>query len=178
MSIKTLFPVLLLLSIPFIGIGQNSTSGKTASCMNEAFDKEVDNLLNYSVAVISVKELKEKMEEVHIFDAREMEEYKISHIPGAQYIGYDHWDKKAVKHLKKDAPIVVYCSVGYRSEKIGEKLQKLGYTNVKNLYGSIFEWVNSGESVVNKDGYTTSAVHTYNYKWSKWIDNKNIKKVY
>jgi hypothetical protein len=63
----------------------------------------------------------------------------------------------------------VYCSVGYRSERIGEKLLKLGYTDVVNLYGGIFEWKNQGLDVYNSSNYPTDSVHTYNKSWGKWL---------
>ena len=40
--------------------------------------------------------------------------------------------------------IIVYCSIGVRSEDIGEKLKELGYTKILNLYGGIFDWKNKG----------------------------------
>jgi hypothetical protein len=72
----------------------------------------------------------------------------------------------------------VYCSIGYRSEKIGEQLQKLGYKNVYNLYGSLFAWVNRGYEVVDINNKSTYTVHGYDAKWAKWITNKRYKKVY
>ena len=50
--------------------------------------------------------------------------------------------------IAKDAPIVTYCSVGYRSGKMAERLQAAGYTNVRNLEGSIFKWANEHRPLV------------------------------
>ena len=71
--------------------------------------------------------------------------------------------------ISKDATIIVYCSVGYRSEKITKKLNKMGYKNVSNLYGGIFEWVNQGHKVYDDKNNNTLKVHTYNKRWSKWL---------
>ncbi len=79
-----------------------------------------------------------------------------------------------VEKLNKDSPIIVYCSVGYRSERVGEKLKSAGFKNVKNLYGGIFQWVNEGHPVVNKKDHWTDSVHTYNKNWSQWL-TKGIK---
>ena len=76
--------------------------------------------------------------------------------------------------MPKDASIVIYCSVGVRSEKIGEKLIAAGYTNVKNLYGSIFEWVNEGNAVYNMNGKATNRVHAYSKTWGIWL-KKGVK---
>lgn len=145
---------------------------------NPAFDKELASLLSFSVPTIGVQELRDIQNEVYIFDAREEEEYRLSHLEGARYLGYQEFDKEKLAGVPKNAKIVLYCSVGYRSEKIGEKLQKMGYTDVYNLYGSIFEWANQGYPVVGQDGKPTPKVHTYNSKWSQWVDEGKAEKVW
>ncbi|MFN8396323.1 MAG: rhodanese-like domain-containing protein [Bacteroidia bacterium] len=69
---------------------------------------------------------------------------------------------KAVRELDKARSVVVYCSVGYRNERIGEQLLAQGFSKVWNLYGGIFEWVNEGHEVVDAHGQPTDRVHTYN----------------
>ncbi|MEZ4984799.1 MAG: rhodanese-like domain-containing protein [Saprospiraceae bacterium] len=64
-------------------------------------------------------------------DARERKEFEVSHLPGAHFIGYDDFDLSRVEKLDKGREVIVYCSVGYRSEKITEKLLAAGFTNVK-----------------------------------------------
>ena len=79
-----------------------------------------------------------------------------------------------VEDLDKDKPVILYCSVGYRSEKIGERLQEMGFTEVYNLYGGIFDWKNKDNPVVNTHQNPTDSVHTYNKNWSKWL-TKGVK---
>ena len=105
-------------------------------------------------------------------------EYEVSHIPGAQYLGYNDFDVNRIGKIPRDAKIVLYCSIGYRSEKIGERLKRSGYTNVYNLYGSIFDWINRGNVVVDKNGQPTKRVHTYNRNWSKWVDGQKVEKIW
>ena len=143
-------------------------------CENPAFNQLVDDYIDYTVPVISVKELYQSRTDYLLLDAREHEEYILSHLPQAILIGYKNPDFSVVKELPKETPIVIYCSIGYRSEKIGSKLSKLGFTQVKNLYGSIFEWVNQGYPVVNDQGIYTEKIHGYNKKWSRWILNKSM----
>jgi rhodanese-related sulfurtransferase len=146
-------------------------------CQNPDFDKRITQWLNFSVKTISPAEAANIPNAVFL-DAREREEYDVSHLPNALFIGYKQFKTDVVAHLDKNIPIVVYCSIGYRSEKIGERLQKLGFKHVHNLYGSIFEWVNTGRKVVTTQGDTTQRVHTFNKAWSRWIDNKSIEKVW
>lgn len=101
-------------------------------------------------------------------DTRQKAEYEVSHIPGARFIAYDDFDEDMVEDLPRDTSIVVYCSVGYRSERIGEKLTTLGFTNVQNLYGGIFWWMHSGLPVEDAHHQPTDSVHTYNRRWSQW----------
>lgn len=148
-----------------------------AHCADTKFDKKVASTLNFTVPTINPEGVK-KLSDALILDAREKNEYEVSHLPNAVYIGYDKFEKNVLKNIPSDTPIVVYCSIGYRSEKIGEKLQKLGFKNVYNLYGSIFEWVNQGNQVVDNQGITTKKVHTYNRNWSKWVDGDKAEKVW
>lgn len=139
----------------------------------ETLDALLRSLNSNSIPYITVEELDKlrKKEPVHILDSREQQEFDVSHINTATCVGYSNFDLDAVEKKIKDknAPIVVYCSLGVRSEKIGEKLKNAGYTNVKNLYGGIFTWKNEGYDVVDKDSRTTQKVHAYSKKWSKWL---------
>lgn len=126
-----------------------------------------------SVAYISVEELNEIQlnEEILILDSREASEYNVSHIASAKYVGFNQFSKKEFKkqYSDKNTPIIVYCSLGIRSERIGEKLQKMGYTNVKNLYGGIFEWKNKGNTVIDSTNVITENIHVFSKLWSKWL---------
>ena len=46
-------------------------------------------------------------------------------------------------------------------------------TNVYNLYGGLFEWVNKGGDIYKK-GQTTQKVHAYSKKWGRYL-TKGIK---
>ena len=135
------------------------------------FNEMVDGLISKEVNVISVVALHELIKSennIVLFDARERQEYAVSDITGAHHCGYDEFSNKLVKKFDKADAIVVYCSVGYRSDKIAKKLLSLGFTNVRNLYGGIFDWVNTGYPVYTDKG-KTNRIHGYNQKWGKWL---------
>lgn len=142
------------------------------------FGKKIDGLISFTVPLISVKELYNNQDKFIIFDAREKAEFDVSHIPDAKYIGYSDFNLNRLKDISKESNMVVYCSIGYRSEKIGEKMLRLGFKNVYNLYGSIFEWANEKYPLVNANEKFTSNLHSYNKSWSKWVTNKEIKTVW
>ena len=174
---KYLFSILVsLLSLAF-ACGQPAPADRPRLA-NPNFDKKVENLLSFTVPLIGVKELNNIQSEVHIFDARNEAEYDVSHIPGAVFLGYKSFDSTLLQEVSKEDTIVLYCSVGYRSEKIGERLLKLGYTKVFNLYGSLFEWVNQDYPIVDNDGKPAQKIHTYNRNWSQWVDEGKAQKIW
>lgn len=138
------------------------------------FDEMATEMAKGKVKDMTIQELIQVKENIILLDAREKKEFEISHIPGAIWVGYDNFSMKRVKGIAKDKPVVTYCSVGYRSERIGEKLQRKGFSNVQNLEGSIFRWMNEGQEVVNKDGETTNKVHGFNEEWGKWVKKGEV----
>ncbi|MDN3619808.1 rhodanese-like domain-containing protein [Polaribacter undariae] len=136
--------------------------------------KKLDKLLNKfnknNVPYISVDTL--ATAKTFLLDAREPKEYNVSHLENAILVGFDHFNiNETIDKLPKnrDAKIVVYCSVGVRSEIIAHQIIEKGYTNVYNLFGGIFEWKNNGFQVIDTLGNPTEKVHTYNKEWSKWL---------
>ena len=111
-------------------------------------------------------------EPVILIDARHRKEFSVSHISGAKHI--PHNSKNLLNHLtdiKPDIPIVVYCSVGYRSSIMAEKLQNMGFTKVYNLEGSIIKWANEGRPLVQGQA-TVHKVHPYNASWGSLPEKK------
>lgn len=155
-----------------MGLFFNSKSQEVES---KAYDIMLQGLLSHSVTETSVKEVQEKKEVIFV-DARELKEYKVSHIQDALFVGYDDLDLSPMDSIDKGKEIIVYCSVGYRSEKVSEKLEKMGFKNVSNLYGGIFEWKNQGQEVVTDKNKPTEKVHAFNKIWGIWL--KKGKKVY
>jgi len=160
--------ILLLFTILLIG-------GASVTAQNPSgFDAECEKYISGTVPLAYSKELHKAINSpnITIFDAREESEYNISHIPKAQHIGYDNFDARSVNLIPKTDTIYIYCSIGYRSEKIGERIKKMGFNNVFNLYGGIFNWANSGYKVVDKNNRQTKEVHGYNKEWSKLLNEK------
>ena len=162
MKILLLFKVLL--------IGATSIIAQNPS----GFDTECEKYISRTVPLAYSKELYRAINSpnVTILDAREEKEYEVRPLPKSQYIGFYNFDSKSVSLIKKTDTIYIYCSIGYRSEKIGERIQKMGFNNVFNLYGGIFNWVNAGYEVVDKKNKRTKEVHGYNKEWSKLLNEK------
>jgi len=159
MKYKTLYILILLLSI-------TSNAQKTLDQTLKKYNKN-------NVPYISVTELRmlQAQENVVIIDSREQKEFDVSHISSAIFVGYDHFSIEEFSETitEKDTPIVVYCTLGIRSEITADKLIKAGYTNVKNLYGGICEWKNKDYKVMDSTNIETQNVHTFNKQWAKWL---------
>lgn len=138
-----------------------------------AFDKLVGNLLAHDVPELHVGE-NFALSEYILLDAREKQEYEISHLKNAQWIGYTSFRLNNVSHIPKTARLLVYCSVGYRSEKLVQQLRATGYANATNLVGGIFSWVNSGKQVFDSYGMETKRVHGFNRVWGIWVNRGQV----
>ncbi len=133
---------------------------------------------NRSVPYISIQELAMPKTDAVILDAREISEFTVSHIKNAIHVGYNNFQLGSVQHKipNKNAHIVVYCSLGIRSEDIAEKFKSAGYTNVSNLYDGIFEWKNNDFKVYNSEEQETDKIHVGHEFWGKWL--RKGEKVY
>ena len=138
--------------------------------------KSYENLLSQykDLPTISISEAK-KLEKKAIFiDTREYQEFKVSHIPNALFFGYNKPNWIILNNIPKSKTIIVYCSIGARSQNIGIKIKKRGYKNVKNLYGGFFQWSNEGLKMVDIKNNKTNKIHGYSPEWGKWISKGNV----
>ena len=107
-----------------------------------------------------------------LIDVREPEEYAVSHLPGAVNAQGPELER-LVRETGAKRPIVLYCSVGYRSSRATEALRREGFANVTNLEGSIFEWADTGHPLVQggPDSQTpTEVVHPFDEEWGTLLD--------
>lgn len=127
-----------------------------------------------SVRQMSTAELADRLthnesERPLLLDTRSDDEYAVSHLLSAQPAVSEGQALDALKDVSKEKLIVVYCSVGYRSSAMADRLAAHGYTNVYNLEGSIFEWANEGRPVYRGDRQVTQ-VHPYDSTWGGLLD--------
>ncbi|MCB9235055.1 MAG: rhodanese-like domain-containing protein [Bacteroidia bacterium] len=157
-----LFP-LLIVSILFIPAVRNS-----------AFDLILETLLKNSVSQVTPEQV--DLQSDLLLDTRELQEYEVSHLPGAVWVGYSDFALDRIPENLAAKRIVLYCSVGYRSEKIGEQLKAASQPGVVNLRGGIFRWSNEGLPLEKHPGEITPEIHPYNAFWGIWITKGNKTK--
>lgn len=154
-----------ILSFLFLTLG-------IVSCAQESIPEVLKKLNKETVDYVSAEDLQE-LQNPFLLDTREKEEFEVSHLKGAIWVGYEGFDINKVlqKFSDKETPLVVYCSIGVRSEDVGEQLQKAGYTNVKNLYGGIFEWKNKEYPVYDENQQETEKIHAFSPYWGRFLTN-------
>ncbi len=106
-----------------------------------------------------------------ILDRRDTEEYYVSHLPGAFLVANEGEALEIIANERKERSIVIYCSVGYRSSELANKLQERGFTEVYNLEGSMFKWANEGRQIYQED-QRVNTVHPFNSKWKQLLDKR------
>ncbi|MGZ0655613.1 rhodanese-like domain-containing protein [Coraliomargarita sp. W4R53] len=103
-----------------------------------------------------------------LLDVREPDEYAVSHLPGAIQVSPDATAQQLIDQIDFTRPIMVYCSVGYRSSMLARRLIASGATETMNLEGSIFKWANEGRPMLKESGATDKA-HPYNRKFGRML---------
>ena len=96
----------------------------------------------------------------------------MSHLRDARHLNASNPDIEALA-IPPGATVVVYCSIGYRSATIIEKLGRAGIQNVYNLEGGLFDWANQGRPVY-RGGQRVDEVHPFNRIWGLLL-RKNLR---
>lgn len=84
-------------------------------------------------------ELLQQRPEVFLLDVRSPQEYGQVRLANAHLIPIDQFIARE-REVPKDKPILVYCAVGQRSEKVADYLARKGYPEVYDLKGGIWGW--------------------------------------
>ncbi len=105
-------------------------------------------------------------ERPHLLDVRKPEEFAVSHLRGAVRVDPERPDLDRIP--RDHRPIVVYCSVGWRSGNLGALLRERGHERVYNLTGGIFAWANEGRPVW-AHGRRAQKVHPYDDEWGQLL---------
>lgn len=102
---------------------------------------------------ISTKQLNvmiDNHDDFYLIDVREDHEWSSGHIPTAIHISKGVIERDIEKTISDiDAPIVVYCSGGFRGALVANSLKKMGYTQVSSLAQGSQEWIDAGYKLTN-----------------------------
>ena len=165
-----------LVLLALAGCGPSDETMPTRPSM--LYQQLLRTIYRHTVPTVPAAKLAEELRQPKpplLLDTRTPVEFRVSHLAGAHFVDSDSIPTAQFTDLDRTQPVVVYCSVGLRSELLGERLHALGFRHVRNLYGGLFEWVNEGHPVVNAAG-ATADVHPYSAFWGSWL--RRGRKVY
>lgn len=123
-----------------------------AATVSPEIEQAVDNFLTeiprgfYGVKDVNEIERLVEKENAQLIDVREPLEYARGHILNAVNIPLRDLAKKQDK-IATDKPVILYCSVGYRTAIGLATLHLLGYDNVLGYPPSVQGWKAAGKSL-------------------------------
>lgn len=97
------------------------------------------------VDTLTRDELKEKMDagdDFALVNVLSEEQFEQEHIPGSINIPLDQVEEEFPRRFDEDDDIVVYCASHscQASPKAAEKLEAMGFTDVKDYEGGLSDW--------------------------------------
>lgn len=97
---------------------------------------------------INSEEYREQFEngssgEYQLIDVREIDEYEAGHIPGTKNIPLSEFQDR-VDEISEEAPVILVCQTGVRSERAAMFLASMGYEDVYNHSDGTKGWIIKG----------------------------------
>ena len=108
---------------------------------NTLFESQEENLHHPGVFDIDPKELAKKMDQVHLIDVRQPDEFtgELGHIPKAKLLVLDTLPEK-IAEIPSGKPVVFVCRSGSRSARATSFAQLNGISESYNLKGGMLLW--------------------------------------
>jgi rhodanese-related sulfurtransferase len=103
-----------------------------------------------------------------LLDIREANEFAVSRIPSATHVAPStvlDYAERELASVDRAQLIIVYCAVGVRSAEAARDLKTVGFTNVRNLQGSIFQWANESRALEGD----AQRVHPFDSHWGRLL---------
>ena len=142
--------------------------------IEQALDEYADGSIEY-ISTDELAKLISADQNILLLDTRSKEEFEVSFIENALFVGYEDFKLERYEdQLDNDQLVILYCSIGVRSEKVGKQLKAAGFKNIKNLRGGIFKWYNEGRKIVNENEQETNRIHGYDEKWSQFLKRGEV----
>jgi len=138
-----------VLSVPVTALAEDKAA---ISAMEAYFD-----FSEYESGTILPEQIPaEDWKKIHVIDARDAEQFKKAHIPGAVNID---WRKVLGQRSKlpQDKMVLLYCNSGTLSSQAAMALRVAGMENVRILQGGFAEWKAKGGFEANRIATKNSA---------------------
>lgn len=179
MKWKSKVSIILLLCIPFIGVGYFALAGDRSDLAKIHNDierefVEVKHIDGDDMAALNPKD-------IILFDVREGPEFAVSHLKGSIRVdpGISTDDFIAeFSDITKGKAVIFYCSVGQRSSELADRVNSAlissGTNAAYNLEGGIFKWHNERRPLYTDSAIPTKYVHPYNSNWGSLIKGQKL----
>ena len=106
-----------------------------------------------------LQQLQKQAKNIVLVDVRSPEERAVSIVPGA--VAADEFERNLEQY--KNATVIAYCTIGYRSGKYAEKWRQQGL-KILNLEGSLLAWSHVQGELIDATG-VTKKVHVFGPQW-------------
>ena len=111
--------------------------------------QETDSLKYISLRPAEFKTALQNDGKAVLIDVREIYEYRKSRIEHSVNIP-SSGNLSIADTLKRDCPLFLYCSSGFRSRVVARQFASMGFSRVYSLEGGINEWKKEGFPVNRK----------------------------
>lgn len=101
---------------------------------------------------------------ITILDVRDENEFDVSHLTGAL-----RYEEELLEGLDPNAPVLVYCTVGLRSNKLAQTLREQGFNEIIELQDGLIGWSNAQLPLVNSSNKITDSIHVYNQYFGRLL---------
>ena len=102
-----------------------------------------------------------------VVDVRTGPETQVSIIEGARRLE-DEAAREAFLASPPDAPVLVYCTAGWRSAEFTRDLRAAG-VEAWNLEGGVCAWALYGQPIIGADGQPTKRIHGFDEDWAACV---------
>ncbi len=92
------------------------------------------------ISSISISDLLNIGDPIHIIDIRSVQSYNNNHMEGAINVPYEKLIAKPGQYLNPNIRYYIYCQKGLTSNKVCQILTRMGY-KVTNIIGGYEEWI-------------------------------------
>ena len=160
--VKTIATILGISISVTVSFGCQDTGAKSDAARLKQIMTLYDRYARFpQVKDITVPQLQQRQqgEKIVLVDVRSPEERAVSMIPGA--ISQEELERDLTQY--RDSLVVVYCTIGYRSAKYAQSLQRKEI-EVLNLRGSLLAWSHFKGELMDDTGIT-DRIHVFSRQW-------------
>jgi sulfur-carrier protein adenylyltransferase/sulfurtransferase len=127
--------------------GENATQRELIDYPKFCGVGAADLVGEHEITALALAALLRTPEAPMLVDVRTSAEFELGHLPGASSIPSGQLLERAGE-LSNARELVLYCSVGARSDRASRQLRELGFTHVRHLHGGLAAWASDVDPTI------------------------------